>query len=63
MDAYILSLPIRSLVPCRDAMWPDGATLVPLVETRRTAILRKDGPALVVGGDGSFRPDVRSGGP
>lgn len=63
MDAYILSLPIRSLVPCRDAMWPNGATLVPLVETRRTAILRKDGPALVVGGDGSFRPDVSSGGP
>ena len=24
MDAYILSLPIRSLVPCRDAMWPTG---------------------------------------
>ena len=63
MDAYILSLPIRSLVPCRDAMWPAGATLVPLVETRRTAVLRKDGPALVVGGDGSFRPDVTPGGP
>ena len=63
MDAYILSLPIRSLVPCRDAMWPAGATLVPLIETRRTAVLRKDGPALVVGGDGSFRPDVTPGGP
>jgi hypothetical protein len=63
MDAYILSLPIRSLVPCRDAMWPTGATLVPLVETRRTAVLRKDGPALVVGGDGSLRPDVTPGGP
>jgi hypothetical protein len=64
MDAYILSLPIRSLVPCRDANWPAGATLVPLVETRRTAILRKDGPALVVGGDGSLRPDTTTpGGP
>jgi hypothetical protein len=63
MDAYILSLPIRSLVPCRDALWPQGATLVPLVETRRTAVLRKDGPALVVGGDGSIRPDVTPGGP
>ncbi len=63
MDAYILSLPVRSLVPCRDAMWPAGAVLVPLVETRRTAILRKDGPALVVGGDGSLRPDATPGGP
>lgn len=62
MDAYILSLPIRSLAPCRDAEWPQGATLVPLVETRRTAILRKNGPALVVGGDGTLRPDT-SGGP
>lgn len=61
MDAYILSLPIRSLVPCRDATWPQGATLVPLVETRRTAILRKNGPALVVGGDGSLRPDTPGG--
>ncbi len=61
MDAYILSLPIRSLAPCRDANWPPGATLVPLVETRRTAILRKNGPALVVGGDGSLRPDIPGG--
>lgn len=58
MDAYILPLPIRSLVPCRDAMWPTGAVLVPLVETRRTAVLRRNGPALVVGGDGSLRPDT-----
>lgn len=63
MDAYILPLPRRSLVPCRDASWPAGATLVPLVETRRTAILRKDGPALVVGGDGTLRPDTFPGGP
>ncbi|MEO7986366.1 MAG: hypothetical protein ABI766_07520 [Gemmatimonadales bacterium] len=63
MDAYILPLPRMSLVPCRDASWPEGATLVPLVETRRTAILRKDGPALVIGGDGSLRPDKSSGGP
>ncbi|MGH7497241.1 MAG: hypothetical protein ACREL3_00130 [Gemmatimonadales bacterium] len=63
MDAYILPLPRRSLVPCRDASWPAGAALVPLVETRRTAILRKDGPALVVGGDGSLRPDTPSGSP
>jgi hypothetical protein len=61
MDAYILSLPIRSLAPCRDATWPQGAALVPLVETRRTAILRKNGPALVVGGDGSLRPDTPGG--
>ena len=63
MDAYILGLPRRSLVPCRDAFWPAGATLVPLVETRRTAVLKKDGPALVVGGDGSLRPDNRPGSP
>ena len=63
MDAYILPLPIRSLVPCRDAMWPAGAVLVPLVETRHTAILRTNGPALVVGGDGSLRPDATPGGP
>jgi hypothetical protein len=61
MDAYILSLPVRSLAPCRDARWPAGATLVPLVETRRTAVLRKNGPALVVGGDGSLRPDTPGG--
>lgn len=63
MDAYILPLPIRSLVPCRDARWPTGAALVPLVETRHTAILRTNGPALVVGGDGSLRPDATAGGP
>jgi len=56
MNAYIVPLPIRPVVACREARWPAGATLVPLVETRRTAILRKDGPALVVGGDGSLRP-------
>ena len=63
MDAYILALPIRSLVPCRDALWPAGAVLVPLVETRHTAILRRNGPALVVGGDGSLRPDATPRGP
>ena len=63
MDAYILPLPRTSLLPCRDAWWPRGATLIPLVETRRTAILRKDGPALVVGGDGSLRPDRVPDGP
>jgi hypothetical protein len=63
MTAYILPLPIRSLVPCRDAMWPAGATLAPLVETRRTAILRQNGPALVAGGDGSLRPYPTSGEP
>ena len=63
MNAYILPLPIRSLAPCRDATWPAGAALVPLVETRRTAILRKNGPALVVGADGSLRPDATPGRP
>ena len=63
MNAYILPLPIRPLVPCRETTWPAGAILVPLVETRRTAILRQNGPALVVGGDGSVRPGVAPGRP
>jgi hypothetical protein len=63
MDAYILPLPRTSLFPCRDAWWPRGATLMPLVETRLTAILRKNGPALVVGSDGSLRPDRLPGDP
>jgi hypothetical protein len=40
----------------RCADWPAGASVVPLVETRRHAIVRRGAPLLVVDWDGAVRP-------
>jgi hypothetical protein len=54
--AYVVGLPRESLVPCRDAWrWPAGAHLLPLIDTRAYAILRKGAPPLTVDWDGTIR--------
>jgi hypothetical protein len=54
--AYVIDLPRQSLAPCRDAsMWPEGARLLPLIDTRAYAIVRKGAPPLTVDWDGTIR--------
>ncbi|HET9465397.1 MAG TPA: hypothetical protein VFO71_07705 [Gemmatimonadales bacterium] len=53
---YIVGLPRESLAPCRDRpLWPEGARLVPLIDTRGWAIVRKGAPPLTVEWDGTVR--------
>jgi hypothetical protein len=53
---YILAVPRRAVVPCREmALWPPGATVLPLVDTRLTAILDRDLPRITVDWDGTLR--------
>ncbi len=55
--AYLLALPRRALVPCREASgWPVGAETVALIDTRRRLILRTGLPPLQVDYDGAIRP-------
>ena len=58
---YVFALDRRPLDPCRDirmlidrARWLDPATIVPLVETRLRAIVRRGKSGLVVDGDGGL---------
>jgi hypothetical protein len=54
--AYVVGLPRQSLAPCRDAsMVPAGARLLPLIDTRAHAIVRKGAPPLTVDWDGTLR--------
>ena len=54
--AYVIGLPRQSLAPCRDAsIWPAGARLLPLIDTRAYAIVRKGAPPLAVDWDGTVR--------
>jgi hypothetical protein len=54
---YVLGLPRQALVPCREsAGWPPRAAVVPLVDARPYAVLRRGGPALVVEWDAAVRP-------
>jgi hypothetical protein len=54
---YVLGLPRQATVPCREsAAWPPRASVVPLVDTRPYALLRRGGPALVVEWDAAVRP-------
>ncbi len=54
--AYVVGLPRQTLVPCRDApRWPAGAKLLPLIDTRAYAILRKGTRPLTVDWDGTLR--------
>jgi hypothetical protein len=59
--AYIVTLDRRPLEPCRDisilidgARWLDPETIVPLVETRRRAIVRRGTSGVVADGDGGL---------
>jgi hypothetical protein len=55
--AYVLALPRNALVPCRElAGTPVGATILPLVDTRSSAVLRRGSPPLTVEWDGAIRP-------
>jgi hypothetical protein len=55
--AYLLALPRNALVPCRDlAELPPGATILPLVDTRSSAVVRRGSPPLTVEWDGAIRP-------
>ena len=54
---YVLRLPRQALVPCRESVaWPPRAAVVPLVDTRPHALLRRGAPALVVEWDAAVRP-------
>jgi hypothetical protein len=54
--AYVVPVPSTALVPCREiAAWPAGATVVPLVETRRSVVVRRGIPPLTVELDGRLR--------
>ncbi len=55
--AYVLAVPRPALVPCREvAGWPAGSTLIPLIDTRMSAIVRRGVPQLTVDLDGALRP-------
>jgi hypothetical protein len=54
--AYVVPVPRAPLVPCREiAAWPAGATVVPLIETRRSVVVRRGVPPLNVELDGRLR--------
>jgi hypothetical protein len=54
--AYVVGLPRQTLVPCRDALrWPPGARLLPLIDIRAYAIVRKGTRPLTVDWDGTLR--------
>ena len=54
--AYVVPVPRSTLAPCRDiATWLSGATVVPLIETRRSVIVRRGVPLLTVDFDGRLR--------
>ena len=55
--AYIVPVPRAATAPCREAAaWPAGSTLVPLIDTRMSAIVRRGVPWLTVEYDGRLRP-------
>ena len=54
---YVLGLPRHAPVPCREsAAWPPRASVLPLVDTRPHAVLRRGAAALEVEWDGALRP-------
>ena len=56
--AYVLAAPRRSLAPCRDSLsWPSTASILPLIDTRASLIVRRGSPPLTVEWDGSIRID------
>lgn len=55
--AYVIGVPRHATVPCREsAGWPPAASVLPLVDTRPHAVLRRGAPPLVVEWDGAVRP-------
>jgi hypothetical protein len=55
--AYVVAVPRTALVPCRElARWPAGSAVIPLIDTRASAIVRRGVPRLSVEFDGTLRP-------
>jgi hypothetical protein len=55
--AYVVAVPRRALVPCREVVgWPAEYTVVPLIDIRESAIVRRGVPPLTVDFDGRLRP-------
>jgi hypothetical protein len=55
-QAFVVDGPRETAGPCAEsADWPAGAAVVPLVETRRHAIVRRGAPPLAVEWDGAVR--------
>ncbi len=55
--AYVLAVPRPALVPCREvAGWPSGSTLISLIDTRMSVIVRRGVSRLTVDLDGTLRP-------
>jgi len=62
--AYVLAVPRRSLLPCRErADWPAGSAVVPLVDVRSSLLARRYAPALTTDWDGTVRAPAIPGGP
>jgi len=54
---FIVSGPLMAPVPCvQSAGWPSGARVVPLVETRAHAVVRRGAPPMAIELDGAVRP-------
>jgi hypothetical protein len=53
--AYVLPVPRQSLAPCRDASgWPRSASILPLIDSRASVIVRRGSPPLTVEWDGTL---------
>jgi hypothetical protein len=53
----VVDLPKVALAPCHElGLWPAGSNVVPLVETRESAVIRRGIPALAIEYDGTIRP-------
>ena len=54
--AFVIGVAAHELLPCRHlASWPDSARVIPLIETRSHAVVRRGAPALVSDWDGTVR--------
>jgi hypothetical protein len=55
--AYVVAVPRVPLLPCREiAAWPPSPMVVPLIDLRESAIVRRGLPPLTVDFDGQLRP-------
>ena len=55
--AYIVGVPLVPSAPCLDrSVWPPDVRVVPLIDTRLNAVVRRGVPPLTVDFDGRIRP-------
>src|SRR5882724_2771879 len=53
---YVLAQPRAPLIPCAEPVpWPANVTVVPLVDTRQHAIVRRGAPPMTADWDGTLR--------